>query len=97
MARNIELDLLDEINKKIKQALGGCGSTIVTGTDAVSGTWYAVIAQETTEFDVSGCTTDITGFPTGGNDFVVSAGVTLYGNWSAIELNSGSVMALEQC
>ena len=97
MAKTLEIELLESLDKTLKNALGGCGSTLIDDTANHTGNWYCVIAQESSEFDVSGCTTSITGFPTGSDDFVVTSGVVLYGSWSAIELNSGSVLAFERC
>jgi hypothetical protein len=98
MARNLELELIEKIGASLKEALGGnCGSILIDDTTASTGTFYCVVAQEVTEFDVSGCSTDITDFPTGVNDFVVGAGVPLFGSWTSIELNSGSVIAYKRC
>ncbi len=96
MGRNLKTDLIQDISKNIKKALGTClTTTIVSGTDAVTGNWYCVIPLEATGLDVSGCSVDITNFPTG--DVTIGAGVALFGNWTSIELNSGSVLAFETC
>ena len=99
MARNLELELIEKISTSLKEALGGgtCGSILIDDTTASPGTFYCVVPQEITEFDVSGCATDITGFPTGADDFMVGSGVPLFGNWTSIELNSGSVIAYKRC
>ena len=97
MARNLEVDLLKTLKKELRNALGGCGSILIDDTSNHAGNWYAIIAQEQTELDVSGCTVDIEDFPSSTTDIIIGAGVVLYGNWSAIELNSGSVLALETC
>ena len=95
MARNLKLDLLKETKKNLQQSAGGCGSEIIDGTAAVTGNWFCIVAQESTQLDVSGCTTDIENFP--GTDVVIGAGITLFGNWTSVELISGSVIAYEKC
>tara|TARA_R110000737_G_scaffold312069_1_gene321301 strand:+ start:430 stop:729 length:300 start_codon:yes stop_codon:yes gene_type:complete len=99
MSRNLELELIEKISASLSKSIGGsgCGSLLIDDTDAAAGAFYCVVPQENTEFDVSGCATDITGFPTGVNDFVVGAGVPLFGNWTSIQLTSGSVIAYKIC
>ena len=98
MAKNLELELIEKISTTLKEALSGnCGSVLIDDTDAVTGIFYCVVPQETTEFDVSGCSTDIVSFPTGGDDFYVGAGVPLFGTWTSIQLGDGSVIAYKRC
>lgn len=98
MARTLKVDLIKEIKDNLKSSMGGCGSTLITGTTQVTGNWYAIVTSGITEFDVSGCVTDTPGFPApGGDNFVVGTGTVIFGNFTAIELDSGSVTAYIQC
>jgi hypothetical protein len=99
MAKNLELELIQKISVSLQEALGqnGCGSILIDDTAASTGTFYCVVPQENTEFDVSGCATDITGFPTGSDDFMAGPGVPWFGNWTSIQLVSGSVIAYKRC
>ena len=93
--RNLKLDLINEIKSRLKEVMGGCGTILIDDTATHAGSWYCVIPQEITEFDASECSTDITDFPSG--DFYVGAGMPLFGNWTAIALDSGSVIAFTKC
>jgi hypothetical protein len=98
MAKNLELELIEKISVSLNRALGGnCGSLLIDDTDAATGAFYCVVAQENTQFDVSGCATNIAEFPTGGDDFTVVAGVPFFGDWTSVKLNYGSVIAYKIC
>tara|TARA_R110002012_G_scaffold24556_5_gene81952 strand:- start:1775 stop:2068 length:294 start_codon:yes stop_codon:yes gene_type:complete len=96
MAKTLTEDLLTEIKNNIKNGLGGCGSEIIDGTAAVTGNWFCVVPLDATQFDVSGCSTNIANFPTD-SDIVIAPGVPLFGDWTSIQLIDGSVQAYVLC
>jgi hypothetical protein len=70
------------------QGLIGGGSKYVGNTSANNGTWFAIQALEDTVF--SAVTSDISGLP---NNLSLSAGIIIYGNFTAFTLASGKVIA----
>ncbi len=76
------------------------GSTVyIHGTKAHYGPFFAITAMEKSEIDVSECTTNIVESNGSGamqpvaTNIVIPMGVTIYGNFRSIELESGKVMA----
>ena len=49
MARTLKVDLIKEIKDNLKSSMGGCGSTLITGTTQVTGNWYAVVTSGITD------------------------------------------------
>ena len=97
MARNLELELIENIQKSLKESVGGCGSVYIDDADTHLGNFYCVVTHELTGFDVSECANNITNWPEGENNFYVGPGTVLFGNWSAVELLSGSITAYTKC
>ena len=64
-----------------------------------SGPFFAITAMEKSEIDVSECTTNVVESDGSGNmqpiatNIVIPMGVTIYGNFRSIEIESGKVMA----
>ena len=74
--------------------------THINDTKAHTGPFYAITALEAeTSIDVSECTTGIKESNGSGamqditTDFTIPQGVTIYGNFTSIELEGGSVIA----
>lgn len=72
--------------------LGQAGAVIIDGTDAVSGPFVAITGLEASVVDTSEC--DVTWLSgTIPATFKIPAGGTIYGDFTSIELDSGSVIA----
>ena len=71
-------------------AFGQCGCILIDDTDAHSGPYIAITALEDAAVDVSECDMywidDVA-------DFTIPKGVTIYGLFESIELDSGKVLA----
>ena len=75
-------------NVQIKQHdLGNRGGEVISDTTATTGDWYMITStDDTTAFTT--LTGNITGAPT-----LMKSGVTIYGQFSAITLSAGVVIA----
>ena len=71
-------------------ALGQAGLILIDDTDAHTGPFVAITALSDAAVDVSEC--DMS-FITDVADFTIPKGVTIYGNFASIELDSGTVIA----
>lgn len=73
-------------------ALGSAGSKVlVAATAEQTGSFCAVTALADTTFTT--LTPEDSAHPSQANyNFTIPAGVTIYGRWTAIELNSGAVV-----
>ena len=84
--------------EKIKNRanIGGCGSILISGTDEITGPFAAitVLGTDPAVIDTSECTTNIAS-ETG--TISIPNGVTIFGNFSSIELDSGIVLAYYTC
>lgn len=84
--------LQGNLNELKRHEMGQYTNTVITGTDATSGDWWAVLCLSETVF--------ATGTVYGGatNPFSatsVAAGTKIPGIWSQIELVSGAVVAFQ--
>ena len=72
-------------------ALGQNGAVIIDGTDEITGPFIAISGLEASVVDTSECTTNLSG--TVPATFKIPEGLTIYGQFDSIELDSGSVIA----
>tara|TARA_B100000963_G_C22550178_1_gene636390 strand:+ start:570 stop:890 length:321 start_codon:yes stop_codon:yes gene_type:complete len=88
--------------EKLLKAINSRPNRVVHIDDAVAhtGPFYAVTALEDAVVDVSECSTNILENNTGNGvlqsiatNFTIPKGATIYGNFTSIELDSGSVLA----
>ena len=97
MAIRTEQDaLLDGIKNNTGSAIRPSAVTIIAGTDETTGPFFAITALSDAVVDVSECDMSfITGIAanSGTNDFTIPKGVTIYGQFASIELDSGTVLA----
>jgi hypothetical protein len=100
MAYNTNQDiLLDSIDNNTSEALAPGSTTLLTGTKAFTGPFFAITAMEKSEIDVSECNTNVVESDGSGaiqaitTNIVMPMGVTIYGNFTSIELETGIVMA----
>ena len=87
--------LLDAINKVMKNTLGQCGSIIIDDTVEHTGPYVAVTALAEAVIDTSEC--DLGPLEDQPATITIPAGVTIYGRFNSIELDSGSVIAYKEC
>ena len=73
------------------------GSQLITGTSQVTGEWVSIDSLDNaTKFEVlTGNGTSIAN-ATAGSAIAIPAGVTIDGNFSAIKLHAGSVIAYKK-
>ena len=91
MAIRTEQDeLFNSIKKNTGAALQPGGAILIDDTAAHTGPYFAITALEDAAVDVSEC--DMS-FITDVADFTIPKGVTIYGNFTSIELDSGKVIA----
>ena len=86
--------LLKRIEKQSK--IGACGVVMIDGDAAqneITGPFSAVQALSEAVIDVSQCTTNIESV----GDITIPAGVTIFGNFDSIELDSGKVLCYRSC
>jgi hypothetical protein len=76
------------------------GSTVyIDDTKKHTGPFFAITGMEKSEIDVSECTTNVVESDGSGaiqavaTNIVIPMGVTIYGNFTSIELDTGKVMA----
>ena len=72
--------------------LGQAGSILIDDSGQHTGPFVAATALEDAAVDVSDCT-DIANTMTDAADFTIPKGVTIYGQFASIELDSGTVLA----
>ena len=82
--------IFESIKNNTGAALQPSGATIIAGTDETTGPFFAITALSDAAVDVDQC--DMS-FITDVADFTLPKGVTIYGNFASIELDSGSVIA----
>ena len=71
-------------------ALGQAGVILIDDTDAHTGPFVAITALSDAAVDISEC--DMS-FIEDVEDFTIPKGVTIFGQFTSIELDSGSVLA----
>ena len=92
MAIRTEQDvLLDGVRKNTGIAISPRAADLIAGTDETTGPYFAITALEDAVVDVSEC--DMSFLGGGTNNFTIPKGLTLYGNYASIELDSGTVIA----
>ena len=91
MAIRTEQDvILDGVRKNTGVAIQPGGAILIDDTVEHTGPYFAITALEDAVVDVSEC--DMS-FITDVVDFTIPKGLTLYGNFASIELDSGKVIA----
>ena len=82
--------LLDGVKRNTGSAIQPSAAILIDDTAAHAGPYFAITALADAVVDVSEC--DMS-FITDVADFTIPKGVTIYGNFASIELDSGSVIA----
>tara|TARA_R100000234_G_scaffold119801_1_gene103829 strand:- start:1626 stop:1910 length:285 start_codon:yes stop_codon:yes gene_type:complete len=82
--------LLNDVKKNTGSALQPRAAILIDDTVEHTGPYFAITALEDAVVDVSEC--DMS-FITDVADFTIPKGVTIYGNFQSIELDSGKVIA----
>jgi len=91
MAIRTEQDaLLDGVKKNTAAAIQPRAAILIDDTAEHAGPFFAITALEDAVVDVSEC--DMS-FITDVVDFTIPKGITIYGNFASIELDSGKVIA----
>ena len=96
--RTIQDELLSSVKNNTLEALSPGSTTYLSGTKAFTGPFYAITALADTVIDVSECTTNIKESDDAGamrattTNFTIPKGVTIYGDFSSIELDSGTAL-----
>lgn len=76
-----------------RSRIGACGNTYIDDDGQHTGPYVAFTALEETIVDVSDCTLDMEDAA----DFTVPAGVTIFGMFQVLSLESGKVIAYKDC
>lgn len=90
--------VLDTIDERLDRSTAPTSTVMLNGTKAFTGPFYALTALEDTEIDAAGGTTNITESDDSGSmqalsgTLTIPKGVTIYGNFAAVELNSGKLI-----
>jgi len=87
--------LLKRIEKQSR--IGACGVVMIDGDaaqDEITGPFSAVQALSEAVIDTSECTTNI---ESEADTITIPAGVTIFGNFDSIELDSGKVLCYKSC
>ena len=91
MAIRTEQDvLLDGVRKNPGAAISPRAAILIDDTVEHTGPYFAITALSNAVVDISEC--DMS-FITDVADFTIPTGVTIYGNFTSIELDSGTVIA----
>ena len=91
MAIRTEQDvLLDGVRKNTGAAISPRAAILIDDTVEHTGPYFAITALSNAVVDISEC--DMS-FITDVADFTIPTGVTIYGNFTSIELDSGTVIA----
>ena len=91
MAYNTNQDiLLNEVKNNTGSAISPRAAILIDDTAAHTGPYFAITALSNAVVDISEC--DMS-FITDVADFTIPKGVTIYGNFASIELDSGTVLA----
>ena len=94
MGYNTNADrLLDRVNKALR--VGACGAILINDTAAKTGKFSAITAVGTADVVLDATTaSDITDFDV---DVTIPKGVTIFGNFTSIVVNSGVAIAYKSC
>ena len=82
--------LLDGVKRNTGSAIQPSAAILIDDTDEHTGPYFAITALEDAVVDVSEC--DMS-FIADVADFTIPKGLTIYGNFTSIELDSGKVIA----
>lgn len=93
MGYNTNADrLLDRVNKALR--VGACGAILIDDTSTHTGKFSAITVVGTADAVLTTNTaSDIEDFA----QLTVPKGVTIFGNFSAVDLQSGAVIAYKSC
>ena len=99
MAYNTNVDrLLDSIKKSGDKAIAPASTVLLSGTKAFTGPFYALSALEDSVIDASEGNTNITESDDSGaiqalsGELTIPKGMTIYGNFAVVELDSGKMI-----
>jgi len=94
MAIRTEQDaLLNDVKNNTGSAIQPSESIIIDDTVEHTGPYFALTALAEAVIDSSECTTNITDVPA---TLTIPKGVTIYGNFQSIELDSGTIIAYKK-
>ena len=94
MAIRTEQDaLLNDVKNNTGSAIQPSESIIIDDTVEHTGPYFALTALTDAVIDSSECTTNITDIPA---TLTIPKGVTIYGNFTSIELDSGTIIAYKK-
>ena len=80
---------------KDRADIGACGSVYIDNTDAVSGNFVAVTAlEDSTSLNYSGTASDIDDLDA---NMAIPTGVTVFGEFTAVQLATGKAIAYKKC
>tara|TARA_X000001382_G_scaffold24873_1_gene15494 strand:+ start:1228 stop:1512 length:285 start_codon:yes stop_codon:yes gene_type:complete len=82
--------LLNTVVKNTGSALQPSTTIIIDDTVEHTGPYFAITALTDAVIDSSECTTNITDIPA---TLTIPKGVTIYGDFTSIELDSGTIVA----
>ena len=91
--RTEQEQLLQEVKNNTGSALAPRAAILIDDTVEHTGPYFAITALEDAVVDISEC--DMS-FITDVADFTIPKGVTIYGNFASIELDSGKVIAYKK-
>tara|TARA_R100001440_G_scaffold57990_1_gene77827 strand:+ start:232 stop:540 length:309 start_codon:yes stop_codon:yes gene_type:complete len=89
MAQTISESLLKNTLNVLSESMSPQVVHLIDDLFEHTGPYFAISALEDSEIDVSECTTNIIDAA----DFTIPKGMTIYGDFKSIELNSGKVLA----
>ena len=90
--------VLDTIDERLDRSTAPSSTVMLNGTKAFTGPFYALTALEDTVIDASEGTTNITESDDSGSmqalsgTLTIPKGVTIYGNFAVVELDSGKMI-----
>ena len=90
---------LNDIGNNTRETLSPGSTTYISGTKAFTGPFYAITALTDTTIDASECTTNINESDDSGAmqaltaNIIIPRGVTIYGNFATVEIDSGTALA----
>ena len=82
--------LINDVKANTGSAIQPSTSIIIDDTVEHTGPYFALTALTDAVIDSSECTTNITDIPA---TLSIPKGVTIYGNFTSIELDSGTIIA----
>ena len=95
MANTKEELLLKDLKKLDMNSLGQCGSIIIDDTVEHTGPFVAVTALAEAVIDTSEC--DLGSLEDQPDTITIPAGITIFGLFESIELDSGTIIAYRRC